>query len=56
MKNYHIVFFERASDRVSTGVTIPAKDELQALELFRQRRPDAVFLHMASPEMMAMVP
>lgn len=56
MKNYHIVFFERASDNVSTGVTIPAKDELQALELFRQGRPNAVFLHLASPEMMALIP
>jgi hypothetical protein len=55
MKKYHIVFFESKADRISTGISLEAKDELQALEIFRQKRPTAIFLHLASPEMRSLV-
>lgn len=53
MRKYHITFLEKPGERIATGMTLAAKDELQALELWRQRKPKATFLYIASPEMMA---
>jgi guanylate kinase len=53
MKKYHITYLEKDGDLVSTGQNVEARDEVQALEVWRNRNPHAVFLYLASPEMLA---
>jgi hypothetical protein len=50
MKTYHVTFIE-PGELVSTGKRYEAKDEIQALEMFRVEHPNDVFLYIASEEM-----
>lgn len=50
MKTYHVTYIE-LGDTVATGKKYEAKDELQALEMFRVEHPNDVFLYIASEEM-----
>lgn len=50
MKVYHVTYIE-VGELMATGKRIEAKDEIQALEIFREEHPNDVFLYIASEEM-----
>jgi len=52
MKKYHITF--RFGDLMALGKNYEAKNEIQALEMFRIENPDAIFLYCASEELFKM--
>lgn len=50
MKTYHVTYIEVGA-AVATGKKYEAKNEIQALEMFRVENPNVIFLYIASEEM-----
>lgn len=51
MKNYHILFSDPEKPYISSGEIFQAENEIKAIESYREKYPDYVFLGLHSEEL-----